>query len=136
MTVRMTSGFTVESHHNLSVSESVCLYDDTDGMAFGPTFEDRAEAEAFIRWFDKNARHIADSEGYLFLTGRITDLGSPSTAKTVADKWRAFLADHKPDECPYDDDSAGAGFMAARDDRDHELWTPNCACECHERAQG
>jgi hypothetical protein len=33
--------------------QQVCLYDDTDYMAFGPTFDSRREADAFIRWFER-----------------------------------------------------------------------------------
>ena len=69
----------------------VCLYDTVDGMAFGPTFEDRAEAEAFMRWFDKPIAGTGASDYHPI---RFLKLWTYAEQKADADRWREFWADH------------------------------------------
>lgn len=103
----------------VSGANGAVLTDTVDGMAFGPTFEDRAEAEAFVRWLDRE-------------TGGAR-LSSLTADKWTADKWRAFLADHSPEQCPFDGQDQ-VGFLGDRDASDGSgAWTPQCQCECHER---
>lgn len=47
----------------ISDSRSVCLYCSTEGVAFGPVFEDEHEAEAFLDFLgDRDARTLTPSE--------------------------------------------------------------------------
>lgn len=47
----------------ISDSRSVCLYCSTEGVAFGPVFEDEYEAEAFLDFLgERDARSLTPSE--------------------------------------------------------------------------
>ena len=86
MSIKMTGGFRfVGDRFDLQYTrEPVTLYDDTDGLAFGPTFKDTEEAEAFISWFENKYKPLS----VLWIRTH-----PYSTWKAIADEWRTFLAE-------------------------------------------
>jgi hypothetical protein len=118
MSIQMTSGY---ARDMAVATEPVCLYDTTDGMAFGPTFEDREEAGAFLRWYER---------------AHLLPLNAVNVDLAIAQEWRAHVESHPEAECPFDDESAGVGFLVDRDGADGQAWTPRCQCTCHFDKQG
>lgn len=133
MSVEMTSGIGATTNRSGHPNyEPIALYDTVDGMAFGPTFEDRAEAEAFIRWIERT------NPLQLQTVNEIRHLNYDGQ-KVLADEWRALLAEHDEAQCPYDVDvdSYGIGFTGDTDKSygDYTMATPDaCQCECHVKA--
>ena len=110
----------------------VSLFDSVTGIAFGPVFEGwedftpAEEADAFERWQLLDKERMID--GY----------ANPYQVKHVADQWRALLAKHDEQVCPWDidRDSYGIGFRGDSDKYrgDYVESTPDsCPCECHRR---
>lgn len=123
MSTQLTSGRAFDGGY-----EPVCMYDTTDGMAFGPTFADRTEAHAFMRWLDKQTDYAP-----------ITPL---TADKSTADRWRAFEADHPETECPYDGDDVDEPGWTNATDHEYNDGSPamahpdRCDCECHTKTGG
>lgn len=109
---------------------NVALYDSTTGIAFGPVFEGRDEADAFMRWTRGN--------GWVDIRQLTPErMGDLSTA------WATFLTFHTEPECPFDgDDVPGGGWTNASDSHSGpmeynvEARPHRCDCECHTRVGG
>lgn len=132
MSIQIAGG---TSSNHVPYLSPVVLYDDTDGMAFGPTFDDRREAGAFVRWFEAR-RKVSGWEGPLVEVKMLRNY-SYIKAKEVADEWRKLVENHLPYQCPWDDrESYGVGFTG---DSDSTNWAGTearpvkCNCECHNR---
>lgn len=124
MSIQMTSGYGRKTELGYDTADPVCLYDTTDGMAFGPIFEDREEAGAFLRWIERNGIPLTEYRQR-----------GAYDQKDSADKWRSFLADHPEAECPFDGEDS-VGFLTDRDRSDGSgAWTPFCQCECHNESR-